>query len=137
MRGKDDRIGEKTSKDRWEKIDVISLLQLLGVNNCQPLLHMSKIQVYLYTTYKRVKNISIGYMINPTLHINKVFREQVEIFLRSTIHQNTMESIINGMINKDAYVISLLMFYESKTKNRIKVYRVLSCVLYSVIVNHV
>ena len=70
-------LGEKTSKDRWEKIDVISLLQLLGVNNCQPLLHMSKIQVYLYTTYKRVSNVSICYMINPTLHINKVFREQV------------------------------------------------------------
>ena len=59
-------------------IDVIPILPLLGVNHSQPILHMSKILVYLYTTYKQINPSAIGYMIKPTLHVNKVFRKQVE-----------------------------------------------------------
>ena len=32
-------------------------------------------------------------MINPKLHINKVFRDQVENLLRATFNQNTMKGI--------------------------------------------
>ena len=98
------------------KIDVIALLPLLGVNNCQNLLHMSKILVYLYTTDKRINQFAIGYMINPTLHVNKVFIEQVEKCLRATFHPNTTEIIRHVMRKKDKCVIALIMFYESKTK---------------------
>ena len=98
---------------------------------------MSKILVYLYTTYKRINKSVIDYMINPTLHVNKVFRGQVEKFLRATFHPNTMEIIINIMRNKDTCVIALIIFYESKTKNPIKVYRLLSYVLYYSIDNYV
>ena len=41
------------------------------------------------------------------------------------------------MRKNDTWVIALVMFYETKTKNPTKVYRVLSCVLYSVIENYV
>ena len=34
--------------------------------------------VYIYTTEKQMNQFAIGYMINPSLHINNVFREQVE-----------------------------------------------------------
>ena len=67
--------------------------------------------------------------------INKVFREQVEGRQRATFHENTMENIRDVMKKKDTCVIPLIMFYESKGKNPIKVYRMLSCVLYSLI-NH-
>ena len=60
------------------KIDVIPLLALLGVNHSQPILHMYKIFVYIYTTDKQINQFEIGYMINPTLQVNKVFREQVK-----------------------------------------------------------
>ena len=60
------------------KIGVITLFPLLGVNHRQPVLHKSKRLVYLYTTDKRMNLFEIVYMINPTLHVNKVFREQVE-----------------------------------------------------------
>ena len=60
------------------KIDAIPLFPLLWVNNRQLLLNMSKRLVYIYTTYKIINQFSIGYMINSTLHVNKVFREQVE-----------------------------------------------------------
>ena len=60
------------------KIDVIPLLPLLGVNHRQYLLNMYKILVYIYTSEKRINQFEIGYMIKPTLHVNKVFREQVK-----------------------------------------------------------
>ena len=37
---------------------------------------MSKKMVYLYATYEQINKFAIGFMINPSLHINKVFREQ-------------------------------------------------------------
>ena len=48
-----------------------------------------------------------------------------------------MEPIIDVMKNKDKYVISLVIFYESKGIKPKKVYRVLSCVLYSIVDNFV
>ena len=96
------------------KIDVIPLLPLLGVNHRQPILYMSKILVYLYGTDKHVNQFSIGYMINPKLHDNKVFREQVKKYIRATFHQNITESIRNVMRKKNKCVIALIIFYESK-----------------------
>ena len=46
-----------------------------------------------------------------------------------------MEDIKNVMIKKDTCVVALMMFYDTKTNNPIKVYKVLSCVLYYVIDN--
>ena len=34
--------------------------------------------VYLYTTYEQMNQFEIVYLINPSLHIDNVFREQVE-----------------------------------------------------------
>ena len=39
------------------------------------------------------------------------------------------------MIKKDTWVIALLVFYKSKSKNSIKMYRVLSYILYYIIKN--
>ena len=50
-------------------------------------------------------------MINPTLHVNKVFKEQVKTIVRTKFNQNTMEYIKNVMRKKDTCVISLIMFY--------------------------
>ena len=41
------------------------------------------------------------------------------------------------MRKKDTCVIALIMFYESKTRYPLKVYKLLSCVLYSTIENYV
>ena len=48
-----------------------------------------------------------------------------------------MENIIDVMIKKDTFVIVLILFYDSKLKNPIKVYMVLSFILYSLINNYV
>ena len=52
-------------------------------------------------------------MINPILHVNKVFREQVEIFLRATFHQNTMEGVKNDIRKNYTCIIELIKFYEA------------------------
>ena len=47
------------SKYKWEYCDVIPLLPLLGVNHRQPLLHMSKIFVFINTTNERINQFAI------------------------------------------------------------------------------
>ena len=56
------------------KIEVIPLFLLLGLNHRQPVLHTSKILVYIYTTDECINKFAISYMIKPTPHVNKVLR---------------------------------------------------------------
>ena len=65
---------KKKRKYIWEQCNVILLLPLLGVNNHQPLLHMDKTFIYINNTEKLINQFSIGYMVNPKLHVQKVFR---------------------------------------------------------------
>ena len=50
---------------------------LLGANNCLPLFHMAKSFIWIGETKEFFNDFLIGYMINPTLNINKAFIEQV------------------------------------------------------------
>ena len=65
------------SKDRWNYCHHMTMLLLLGDNNRLPLLHMDKRFIWLEEKGKRINESEIGYMINPTLHVNKSFRYQV------------------------------------------------------------
>ena len=49
--------------------------------------------VYTNNTEKRINIFAIGYMVNPTLYVNKVLRDQVETFLKETYHSSTMSGI--------------------------------------------
>ena len=48
-----------------------------------------------------------------------------------------MTGIIDIIKTNNTCVIPLVIFYENRTKNAKKVYRVLSCIFYSVIENYV
>ena len=67
--GKNDRIGKTKKKvpdkDKWETTAIISLMPLVGVNNCQHILHTTKIIAHCYSTYETINQFEIGYMINP------------------------------------------------------------------------
>ena len=67
---------------------------------------MSKILVCLYTKDKQINLFAIGCMINSTLHVNKLFIEQVGKCSRDTFHPNTMENIRNIMRKKATCVIA-------------------------------
>ena len=78
---------------------------------------MSKEIVYINTIEELIRKFSIGYIINPELHANDVFIDQVEKCLKETFHQSTMKGIKKFMIKKDTCVTALVMVYETKTEN--------------------
>ena len=58
-------VGQSLWGDKWEKLDVITLIPLVGLNHRQPILHMSKIMAHFYYTDESINQFPIGYMINP------------------------------------------------------------------------
>ena len=64
------------------------------VANCRmPLLHMSKIYIWIEEKNQRINQFSFGYMLNPTLYTNKVFREQVKACLNNIFGADTNKHI--------------------------------------------
>ena len=79
-------------------------MPLVGLNHRQPILHMSNLMVHCYSIDESINQFSICYMINPSLHFNKVFIEQVEKCLSATFNENTMETIKDCLIKKNTCV---------------------------------
>ena len=75
--GKNDGIGKRKekmeTKYRQKTLNDIPLFQLVGVNHHQPILYTIKRMAYIYATGEQIIKFTIGYMINPSIHINKVF----------------------------------------------------------------
>ena len=61
------------NKDRWNHCNHIPKQSLLGDNHRLPLFHMAK-SLFGLNKQKTFNKFYIGYMINPTLNINKAFR---------------------------------------------------------------
>ena len=112
-------------------------MPLVGINHCQSILHIYKRMVHYYFTDESINQFAIGYMIKPSLNCNKVFTEQVEKWLRVSFHSRTMETIKYFLKNKNTCDMELTMIYENNGENAKKVYRVLSCVVYSLIDSYV
>ena len=77
MRGRNDRFGKRKKvpgKYGLETLAVIPILLLVGVNHRQPILYMSKIMVHFYSIDENINQFSIGYIINPSLYFNKLFK---------------------------------------------------------------
>ena len=66
---------------------------LLGNNHRLPLSHMAKSYIWLEETNQLVNEFSIGYMMNPNLSINKAFKEQVKICMKTTFYTTTQQHI--------------------------------------------
>ena len=49
---------------------------MLGGNHCIPLLHIAKRFIWIEETGEHINGFEVGYMINPSLHVNKSFREE-------------------------------------------------------------
>ena len=111
--GKNDRIGQKKiqAKYKWELPAIITLMPIVGVKHCPPILHMYKRMVHIYTTDKTVNKCAIGYMINPSLHINKMFKTQVKKFLGFYFSIETMPTIKNCLTKKNTSVMALIMIH--------------------------
>ena len=82
--------------------------------------------------------INLQLYILLTLHYMLIGCLYIKLkFLRAKFLKNTMEGIRNVMKINDTFIIALLIFNETKNKNLVKFYWVLSCVLYYFIENYV
>ena len=60
------------------------ILPLLGDIHRLSLLYMAKSFICIEETKERIDEFEIGYMINPNLHVNKDFIDQVDKCMNST-----------------------------------------------------
>ena len=88
-------------------------MPIVGVNNNQPILHISKRMVYCYTTYENINQFAIGYMINPSLKFNNAFITQDKKCLSVSFYYRTMKNITIFLMKKNIFVMALIMIYEN------------------------
>ena len=106
---------------------------MLGANCRIPLIHMPKRKHYIEETNERMNEFSFAYMLNPTLYKNKVFKDQVKSCLGNTFGADTDKHINNILLRHNTRVISLIVNYEHGSFKTRKVFKVLSCVIYTII----
>ena len=99
-------------KDKWEKLSIIPLMPLVGLNHRQPILHMSKIMVHCYTTDETINLFAIGYMINPSLNCTKVFIIKIEICLSLLFAASKIKAIQDCLMKKNTCVMALIIICE-------------------------
>ena len=128
---------EKFKRDKWNYFHHFLIFPLLGANHRLLLLHMDKSFIRLEETSDRINNFEIEYMINPTLRVNKEFKEQVINCMNNTFGALTQPFIRKKLTKNNTSVLALLMFHETKEKNTKKSFRVLSCVIYAIDNNYV
>ena len=110
---------------------------MLGTKCRMPLLHMSKSYIWIEETNQRINEFSIGYMTNPTLYRNRYFKDQVKVCLKHTFGPDTNSHIDKTLQKPNTRVLSLVIFYESGKTIIRKMFRVLSCVIYTIIDKYV
>ena len=69
------------------------MLSLLGVNHRLPLCYISKRLFGLMKQKNLINEFKAGYMINPNSNINKAFREQVDICMKTAFSVITQPHI--------------------------------------------
>ena len=109
---------------------------MLGTNHHLPLSHMAKSYIWIQENNKRIDEFSIGYMMNKNLSINRVFKEQVKVCLKTTFSTSTLSHISKILLKPDTRVLVLVIFQNNR-KNAKKRFRLLSCVIYTIIRHYV
>ena len=109
-------------------------MPIVGVIHRLPMLHLSKRVVHIYTTENTIHKFVIGYSY---LHINRIFREQVQKCLGFYFYIKTMKTIRYFLLNNNTSIMALITIYTNVGKDTRTVYRVLSCGAYALIDNYV
>ena len=121
------------------KIDRI-ILRILPCNNCWGIIIVYPYFIWLKVLFglrkQTIIEFSIGYMINPTLNINKAFRKQANKCMETIFGTITKSHIKTTLAKNKTRVLELSLFYETR-QNPKKYFKVLSCVIYTIISNYV
>ena len=78
----------------------------LGANCRLPLLHMAKSFIFIEKTKERINEFSIGYIINPTFNITKIFKGQVTKFMKATFGTITQPHIRTILAKNNTRVLA-------------------------------
>ena len=84
----------------------MGIQSLLGTNHCLPLSHMAKSYIWLEETNQRINEFSIGYTMNPNLIINKAFKEQVKICMKTIFSKTTQQHISKILLKPNTRVLA-------------------------------
>ena len=76
-------------------------------------------------------------MINPTLYKNKYFKEQVKVCFRNTFGPDTTSHINTKLLKKEYNISSISYLLWEWEINPRKMFKVLSCVIYTIIDRYV
>ena len=98
------------TRDKWNRLNIMDIQSLLGTNHRLPLSHMSRIYIWFEETNQRINFLSIGYTMNPNLIMNKVFREQVKVCMKTTFYTSTMTHITRILLKLNTIVLVLVIF---------------------------
>ena len=60
------------NKEKWNQLNILEVQSLLENNHRMPLSHIAKSYIWIEEKNRRINEFSIGYMMNPNLHKNKV-----------------------------------------------------------------
>ena len=110
---------------------------MLGANCRIALIHMSNRRIYIEETNERINDFSFAYMLNPHLNMNKAFKDQVKTCLSNTFGADTNRYINKTLMKPNTRVLALIIFYEHGTIIPRKMFKVLSCVIYTIIDKYV
>ena len=109
----------------------MDIQSLLGTNHRLTLSHIDKSCIWLEETKQRINDLSIGYMMNPNLIMNKVFREQVKVCMKNTFSTSTMTQISKILLKPNTRVLALVMLFENRKKCKENVQSVELCNIYN------
>ena len=134
----DDFINKKIdTKDKWNQLYLLSMDSVLGGNCRIPLINMSKRKFYIEETNERMNEFYFAYMCNPTLYRHKVFKEQMKLCLNNTFGADTIKQINVILKRPNTRVIAFIFNYEHGRYSTRKMFKVLSCVVYTIIDKYV
>ena len=92
----------------------MDIKSMLGTNHCLTLSRTAKSYIWLEEKNQRINELSIGYMMNPNLSMNKVFREQVTLCMKTTFSLSTMTHNSKKVLKPNTRVLALVVFFNHR-----------------------
>ena len=86
---------------------------------------------------ERINEFTVGYLISQNLNINNSFIEKVDKCMTATFGQITQNHIRATLSKNKTRVLALLLFYETRAYNPKKTFKLLSCVINTIIKSYV
>ena len=72
-------------------------------------------------------------MVNPEFHVNEAFKEQVQTFMNKTFGTITQTFIKYVKVKDKTSILALVIFYVMRHKHAMKDFRLLGCVIYTIV----